>query len=125
MAAPRKPTRRQAGKAQGVALAAEFRAADRLAEAVTRSPQLTAVMQLLALRVEREARKRAPVDTGRLRASITHRVRAEGATRVVAEVGTNVEYAAAQEFGARGQTGRRYLGGALQDVARQLTTRRS
>ncbi len=46
-----------------------------------------------ALLVEAEAVLRAPVDTGNLRSSITHRVDGEEAT-----IGTNVEYAPAQEY---------------------------
>ena len=123
--ATRRPRGRAAGRTTGLQNAVEFRVADRLEATVQRSPRATAVLQLLALRVEREAKKRAPVDTGRLRASITHRVYPVGSTKLVAEVGTNVEYAAAQEYGTRhGLPPRRYLGGALQAVARQLTSRR-
>lgn len=48
--------------------------------------------------VQTEARRRAPVDTGRLRSSIVSR--AEGSGRSVGYViGTNVNYAAAVEYG--------------------------
>lgn len=48
--------------------------------------------------VQNEARRRAPVDTGRLRSSIVSR--AEGGGRNVGYViGTNVNYAAAVEYG--------------------------
>jgi phage gpG-like protein len=48
--------------------------------------------------VQNEARRRAPVDTGRLRSSIVSRV--EGGGRNLGYVvGTNVNYAAAIEFG--------------------------
>ena len=48
--------------------------------------------------VQNEARRRAPVDTGRLRSSIVSR--AEGSGRSVGYViGTNVNYAAAVEYG--------------------------
>ena len=48
--------------------------------------------------VQNEARRRAPVDTGRLRSSIVSR--AEGSGRSVGYViGTNVSYAAAVEYG--------------------------
>lgn len=62
-----------------------------------------------ALRVERDAKKNAPVDTGRLRASITHRV-VRSNSKASAEVGTNVSYAAAQEFGASYKSGRKMAG---------------
>ena len=44
------------------------------------------------------------VRTGRLRRSITQRVEVEG-SRVMGYVGTNVEYAAAHEYGIRGSIG--------------------
>ncbi|MFI1734042.1 HK97 gp10 family phage protein [Streptomyces acidicola] len=48
--------------------------------------------------VQNEARRRAPVDTGRLRSSIVSR--AEGSGRSLGYVvGTNVNYAAAVEYG--------------------------
>lgn len=70
-------------------------------------------LQELALTVETTAKKLVSrgrneesieglpprVDTGRLRASITHRLLREGANRMYAEVGTNVEYAAGLEYG--------------------------
>lgn len=50
---------------------------------------------------ERESEPGKPprVDTGRLRSSITHRVKESG-DKVVGEVGTNVEYATDLEFGS-------------------------
>lgn len=48
--------------------------------------------------VERYAREGAPVDTGRLRASITHEIRHEG-TDTIGVVGSNVEYAPWMEEG--------------------------
>lgn len=47
--------------------------------------------------VEKEAKIRCPVDTGRLRASITTRL---GQGEKAVAVGSNVEYAAAVEFGS-------------------------
>lgn len=60
-------------------------------------PRETAGEALLqtGLVIERDAKREAPVDTGRLRSSIT--TEQEGWNRVV--VGTNVEYAEAVEFG--------------------------
>lgn len=87
------------------------------------SPHLVAALELIALRVVREARTRAPVDTGRLRNSIGHQVSLERG-RVVATIGTNVHYAPFQEYGTRhGVPARRYLGGALLFVAEQLRSR--
>ncbi|OKI04929.1 hypothetical protein A6A06_09545 [Streptomyces sp. CB02923] len=48
--------------------------------------------------VQNEARRLAPVDTGRLRSSIVAR-QTGGGRRVGYEVGTNVNYAAAVEYG--------------------------
>lgn len=59
---------------------------------------LRAAMEKGALVIEGEAKRRCPVDTGRLRASITTAASVEG-DQVVATVGTNVEYAAAVEYG--------------------------
>lgn len=101
----------------------EYRPNPRLRADVEASPKLAAVLTLVALRVVREARKRAPVDTGRLKNSIGMDVHREG-RHLVATIGTNVEYAPAQEFGTRtGVPARRYLGGALLFVAEQLRHR--
>ena len=58
---------------------------------------------------EGHAKQNAPVDTGRLRNSITHQ-ESDNAT----VIGSNVEYAAAQELGtSRGITGKHYLKNAV------------
>lgn len=104
----------------GMRADASFRANPRLQAEVVASPELRAVLTFLALKVERQARVYAPVDTGRLRNSITHQLAPEG-RELAATIGTNVEYAAAQEFGSvRGTPPTRFLGRALQDVARSL-----
>lgn len=51
-----------------------------------------------AVTVAGEARRRAPVDTSRLRTSINHKVETQGNT-VTASIGTNVTYAPYMEFG--------------------------
>lgn len=51
-----------------------------------------------AIRVERLAKRLAPVDTGRLRASINWRIESDR-RGLVAIVGTSVDYAPYQEFG--------------------------
>jgi HK97 gp10 family phage protein len=53
------------------------------------------------IRVQNEARRRAPVDTGRLRSSIVHRVEERGARFYDVSVGTNVNYAEDVEKGTR------------------------
>ncbi len=55
-------------------------------------------MEKACLLVERDAKINAPVDTGRLRASITHRIEKDDED-IVGIVGTNVVYASYQEFG--------------------------
>ena len=63
------------------------------------APMLRA-MRDCTLLVQRDAKVNAPVDTGRLRASITPEVRSTGKS-VQGVVGSNVAYAAAVEFGSR------------------------
>lgn len=63
-----------------------------------------------ALNVERGAKQRCPVDTGRLRASITHRVEADRA-----EVFTVVEYAPYVEFGTSRRAASPFLAPAAEE----------
>lgn len=63
------------------------------------SPMVDA-MRDAALLVQRDAKINAPVDTGRLRASITPEVRTEG-NDILGVVGSNVEYAPYMELGTR------------------------
>lgn len=60
-------------------------------------------MHKATLIVEADAKRNAPVDTGRLRASIVSEVRVESsaAKTVQGVVGSNVSYAAAMELGSR------------------------
>lgn len=55
--------------------------------------------QKLLLIAEGEAKKKCPIDTGRLRASITHAVTDVKEDVIVGQIGTNVDYAAFVEFG--------------------------
>lgn len=64
-----------------------------------------------ALSIESDAKQLAPVDTGRLRASISITFAPD---RLSAEVGTNVSYAVHQEFGTRYQPGTPFLGPAYE-----------
>lgn len=54
------------------------------------------VINTYAYKIEHTAKRLAPVDTGRLRSSITTVLK-----RLAAEVGTDVEYAIYQEYGTR------------------------
>lgn len=65
-----------------------------------------------ALRVEAAAKRVCPVDTGRLRSSITHALAQDGGD-VIAMVGTNVEYALDVEFGTSKMRAQPYLRPAL------------
>src|SRR6185369_2539391 len=66
---------------------------------------LSAAIKKAAFAIEAEAKTLAPVDTGMLRNSIQTDI--EGPLK--ATVGTNVEYAAYQEFGTRHQKGTPFL----------------
>lgn len=65
-----------------------------------------------ALSVERAAKQAAPVDTGRLRSSITHALDRDG-QGVFAIIGTDVEYAIFQELGTRFMSAQPFLAPAL------------
>tara|TARA_Y100000310_G_C20514878_1_gene730680 strand:+ start:133 stop:537 length:405 start_codon:yes stop_codon:yes gene_type:complete len=60
----------------------------------------------IAIRLEAETKKATVVDTGRLRASITHRPLGMGA-----EVGSNVKYASFVEYGTDKMAARHMEGG--------------
>ena len=72
---------------------------ERVARDLAGGPMVDA-MQQAALLVQRDAKINAPVDTGRLRASITPEVRPHGNT-VRGVVGSNVKYAPYVELGTR------------------------
>lgn len=72
-------------------------------------------MRRLALQVETAAKRLAPVDTGRLRSSITHGVSGNGDT-LRADIYSDVNYAIYQELGTRYQSGKPYLRPALAQV---------
>ena len=63
-------------------------------------------LEAIGLVAEGHAKKITPVDTGRLRNSITHEV--DGRTDTV-YIGTNTEYAPYVELGARGRKGSHML----------------
>jgi len=75
--------------------------------------QLKNGMVKACLLVERDAKKNCPVDTGRLRSSITNRMEIED-KQLIGIVGTNVEYAPYQEFGTSKMAAHPFLFPALE-----------
>jgi HK97 gp10 family phage protein len=78
------------------------------------SPQGPTGQMLLrrATRIERGAKRTAPVDTGRLRASVTHSLERDFAG-LVAVVGTDVDYAPFVELGTSRAAAQPFLRPAL------------
>lgn len=62
-------------------------------------------LNAIGLRAVTHAKHDTPVDTGRLRNSITHTVYVSSHDEMAAYVGSNVEYAPYVELGARGRPG--------------------
>lgn len=81
-----------------------------IAEAIDRA--LVAALEEVGLVAEGYAKRACPVDTGRLRNSITHIVD-EGTRHVI--IGTNVEYAPYVELGTRRQKPQPFLKPAAED----------
>lgn len=69
-------------------------------------------LEAIGLTAEGHAKKETPVDTGRLRNSISHSTDDEAAY-----IGTNVEYAPYVELGARGREGKHMLQRAASEHA--------
>lgn len=72
---------------------------------------------VLGLRVQSRARELAPVDTGRLRASIVSSGLERDARGAFVRIGTNVFYAGFVEFGTRYMAPQPYLRPALLEAA--------
>lgn len=92
----------------------EVRADNREAIANAIDRALVAALEEVGLVAEGYAKRACPVDTGRLRNSITHIVD-EGTRHVV--IGTNVEYAPYVELGTRRQKPQPFLKPAAEDHA--------
>ena len=98
------------------------RKTDQMVSDLHGTPILNA-MRDSTLLVTRKARINAPVDTGRLRASILPEVRA-AQNEVLGVVGSNVIYAPYQELGTRrGIKPKRYLQRAFEDSEMQIIAR--
>ena len=100
----------------------DFRKIERLQKAIKRAPALiteelgNAVRDLVLL-VEAEAKKLCPVDTGKLRASITPVIESWAA----GYVGTNTNYAPYVEFGTRKMDAQPFLEPAFLEGKRQAS----
>lgn len=73
-------------------------------------------LEKCGLVAEGYAKKLAPVNTGRLRNSLTHTVKAK---EQAAYIGTNVEYAAYVELGTQHQSAQPYLKPAVANHAKE------
>jgi len=78
-------------------------------------------MRDAALLVTNSAKKNAPVDTGRLRASITPSVKDMPNGGIMGIVGSAVHYAPYQELGTRFMKGRFYLRRAVEQNEDRIT----
>jgi len=76
-------------------------------------------MRRATLLVERSGKQNAPVDTGRLRASITPEVRVQNKV-LQGVVGSVVVYSPFQEFGTKFMKGRFYLRRAIEENAKKI-----
>jgi len=72
-------------------------------------------LKRLGLKVQRGAKRRCPVDTGRLRASIAEELGEDG-RGLVEVIGTDVEYGAYVELGTSRAAAQPFLRPALDDV---------
>lgn len=73
---------------------------------------ITTALEKCGLAAERYAKRKCPVDTGRLRNSITHRTDSDKKEVVI---GTNVEYAPYVELGTSRQKAQPFLEPAVHD----------
>lgn len=65
-------------------------------------------IEMTALRIERDAKKIVPVDTGELRGSISTKINKSNES-ISTDTGTDVEYAEVVEFGGINQRSQPYL----------------
>lgn len=80
------------------------------------SQAISTALEEIGMLAEGYAKRACPVDTGRLRNSITHQM---GSERRSVYIGTNVEYAPHVELGTRHQQAQPYLRPAAQDHSSQ------
>ena len=94
---------------------------ERLGEALRE--ELVAVAEDIALRIEADAKKNSPVDTGTLRASISSVVEDLAGHTVKAVIGSNVEYAPYQELGTSKMSAQPFLRPAIESNRRFIVER--
>jgi len=82
-------------------------------------PPMTEAMRDAAPIAQKDAKRNAPVLTGRLQASITSQVVTQGKA-IMGVVGSNVTYAPFVEYGTRRMRARRFLQNALEDNEREI-----
>ena len=80
------------------------------------SQAISTALEEIGMLAEGYAKKACPVDTGRLRNSITHQMGSDGRS---VYIGTNVEYAPHVELGTRHQQAQPFLRPAAQDHSNQ------
>ena len=102
------------GRQRGAADAARFEANGRNIDALLTGPDGPVAKDLVrrAVQVERAAKQLCPVDTGRLRSSITNEI-GQDSEGLVATIGTNVEYAPHVELGTSKMAAQPFLLPAL------------
>lgn len=101
------PNSKNAAESAGIFLAAIFREFSAKVETKSEAALLRAAIKvettsklLMRNRTDQSVDGLPPrVDTGLLRASITHRIKRNGSSIMTAEVGTNVQYASDLEYG--------------------------
>lgn len=98
----------------------KFKGMDKVNKFVKQFPSLveTKITQAIwrtGLRVEGDAKKQAPYETGTLRRSINTQKPVKSGKMIKGKVGTNITYAPHQEYGTkRGIRPKRYLSGAVE-----------
>ena len=88
-----------------------FEGLEKLKQAIKKSGP--AIIQRMILEIEKSAKELVPVDTGRLKSSITSKMERGAVNEPIGKVGTNVKYAPYVEFGTKKQVAQPYLYPAL------------
>lgn len=101
---------RRAAADQSLALIIKEDNTEQIENAIDKA--IAKALEQIGLAAERFAKTETPVDTGRLRNSITHVLDLEDES---VYIGTNVEYAPYVELGARGRSGKKMLTHAAQN----------